>query len=155
MQAYLKEQSSLEAYEEQKQKEFQAAWESKKGDWWNAEIKKLNDAEKSKNKLQRDLAKRLSGYISLSCYSYSFRALSTQNFALAETFTNIYRTVDPENSDAFYATACLFANTNKKDDAILMLQKAIKCGFNNKAKLQGDPLLKPLHEMPDFDSLLK
>ena len=155
VQAYLKEQSSLEDYETQKQQEFQSAWESKKGDWWNAEIKKLNEAYKSMNKLQRDLAKRLSGYISLSCYSYSFRALGTQNWALAETFTTIYRTVDPENPDSYYASACLYANTNKKNDAILMLQKAIKCGFTDKNKLQADPMLNSLHSMPDFENLLK
>ena len=155
VQVYLNEQASLEILEAQKQKEFQAAWETKNGEWWNAEIKKLNEAGKSTNNLQKDLAKRLSGYISLSCYSYSFRALSVQNWKIAETFTTIYRTVDPDNSDSYYATACLYANTNRKKEAVLMLQKAIKCGFNNKAKLQQDPLLNPLHDLPDFDNLIK
>ena len=155
VQNYFKEQAALEVYENQKQQEFQAAWESKTGEWWNNEIKKLTEAENSKSNLQKDLAKRLSGYISLSCYSYSFRALSTQNWKLAETFTSIYRKVDPENPDAFYATACLYANTDEHKQAIWMLGKAIKYGFNNKAKLQGDPLLNSLHGMSDFESLLK
>lgn len=155
VQAYLKEQSALEVYENQKQQEFQAAWESKTGEWWNAEIKKLNEAENNKSNLQKNLAKRLSGYISLSCYSYSFRALSTQNWKLAETFTNIYRKVDPENPDSYYASACLYANINKKNDAILMLSEAIKYGYKDKNKLQADPMLNSLHGMPDFEGLLK
>ena len=105
--------------------------------------------------MQSDLAKRLSGYISLSCYSYSFRALGSQNWKLAETFTSVYRKVDPENPDAYYATACLYANTNKKDDAVNMLRQAIKCGFSNKGKLQSDPMLNQLHGIPDFENLLK
>jgi hypothetical protein len=150
---YLKEEAVLESYESQKQEEFMAAFEKKQDDWWNAELKKLDKDSKDQNNLKRNMARRLKGYISLSCYSYSNRALQSQNWKYAALFTHIYLKVDPENPDAYYASACLYANTNQKDKAIESLQTAIQSGFSNKNKLQTDPLLNPLHGMPAFEKM--
>ncbi|MFZ4398792.1 MAG: TPR end-of-group domain-containing protein [Bacteroidales bacterium] len=149
-----KEQADYETYEDQKQQEFKAAFENKQDNWWNAELKKLDIDSKDQNSMKSNTAKRLKGYISLSCYSYSNRALQSQDWIYADLFTNIYLKVDPENPDSHYASACLYANTNQKEKAINALKTAIKLGFSNKNKLQNDALLNPLHGMPEFDSLM-
>jgi len=150
---YFIEQAKLENIESQKQEEFMAAFENKQDDWWNVELKKLDTDAKDPNSLKTNMAKRLKGYISLSCYSYSMRALQSQNWKYAALFTHIYLKVDPGNPDAYYASACLFANTNQKEKAIASIQSAIKSGFSNKNKLQNDPLLNPLHGMPEFEKM--
>ena len=152
---YYKDEESYESYESQKQQEFMAAFENKQDNWWNAELKKLDIDSKDQNSLKSNTAKRIKGYISLSCYSYSNRALQNQNWKYAALFTNIYQKVDPENADCYYSLACLYANTNAKEKAIASLQTAIKYGFANKNKLQNDGLLNSLHGMPEFDKLLK
>jgi len=152
---FLKEATALEAYENQKQQEFVAAFDTKNDVWWNAELKKLDMAAADKNSLNANMAKRLKSYISLSCYSYSNRALQSQNWQYAALFTHIYQKVDPENADCYYAMACLYANTNQQEKAISSLQTAIKYGFSNKSKLQNDPMLNALHGMQEFEELLK
>ncbi|MFZ4740077.1 MAG: TPR end-of-group domain-containing protein [Bacteroidales bacterium] len=151
---YFKDEAILEAYENQKQQEFVAAFENKQDAWWNTELKKLDNDSKDQNILKSNTAKRLKGYISLSCYSYSYRALQNQDWKYASLFTHIYQKVDPENPDCYYALACLYANTNQKEQAIASLQTAIKFGFSNKNKLQNDVLLNPLHDMPEFEKIL-
>ncbi|MCX6230720.1 MAG: hypothetical protein NTZ33_04180 [Bacteroidetes bacterium] len=151
---FFKEESALEAIESQKQQEFVSAFDTKNDVWWNAELKKLDMASSDKNSLNSNMAKRLKTYISLSCYSYSNRALQSQNWKYAALYTHIYQKVDPENSDCYYAMACLYANTDQKEKAIAALQTAIKFGFSNKNKLQNDPMLSALHGMPEFDKLL-
>ncbi|MEI6695603.1 MAG: hypothetical protein WCO13_06015 [Bacteroidota bacterium] len=151
---FMKEQDALENIEAQKQAEFMAAFENKNDVWWNAELKKLDLDAKDQNSLKSNMASRLKGYISLSCYSYSNRSLQSQNWNYAALFTHIYQKVDPENPDAYYATACLYANTNQKEKAISALQSAIKFGFSNKNKLQNDPLLNSMHGMPAFEKII-
>ncbi len=154
LQRYINELNALEIYESMKQQEFMAAFENKQDLWWNAELKRLDTDANDKNGLKSNQAKRLKGYISLSCYSYSNRALQTQNWKYAALFTHIYQKVDPENPDCYYALASLYANTNQKEKAVVSLQSAIKLGFSNKNKLQNDPILNPLHGMPEFEKLL-
>lgn len=150
---YFKEQSAMEIFESKKQEEFMTAFENKKDEWWNVELKKLDIDSKDTHSLKSNTAKRLKGFISLSCYSYSNRALKTQNWKYAGLFTRIYQKVDPENPDSYYALACYYANTNQKEMAIVDLQNAIKYGFSNFNKLRNDPLLNPLHGMPEFDKI--
>lgn len=154
LQEYIKQQKQLENYENQKQQEFMYAFENKQDAWWNTELKKLDADSKDLNSLKSNMAKRLNGYISLSCYGYSNRALQTQNWKYAELFTHIYQKVDPENPDCYYALACLYANTNQHQKAIESLKTAIKYGFSNRNKLQNNPMFNQLHGKIDFDNLL-
>lgn len=151
-QKYSKEQASIESYETQKQKEFVSSFGSKPESWWNEEIKRLNNGGTS---LKGDVSKRLLGYISLSCYGYVNGALHYQDWKAAEYFTSIYKQVDPENPDSWYALACLQANTGKLKDAIESLRGAIKFGFSDFSKIQNDPLLQTLHGLSEFDRIAK
>ncbi len=149
---YLKKIARLEYYEFQQQKEFTSAFGLKSEAWWNTEIKQLND---EKIGLKGDVAKRLLGYISLSCYGYVNGALYYQDWKAAKNFTSIYLKVDPEIPESWYALACLQANTGKPDDAIESLKKAIKFGFSDFSKIQNDQLLRTLHGLSEFDRITK
>ncbi len=152
LQQYLKDQVSLEKYEVQKQKEFTSAFGSKPETWWNDEIKKLNNCGVS---VKGDVSKRLLGFISLSCYSYVYRALHYQDWKALKYFTTIYKQVDPENPDFWYALACLQTNTGKPIDAIESLKHAIEFGFSDLSRIKNDPLLRTLHGLSEFDRITK
>jgi len=151
LQQYLKEQSSMENYESQKQREYVSSFSGAPAVWWNSEIKHLYDAIKpSSSSLQINVSKRLLGYISLNCYGYVNGALHYRDWKAATYFTSIYRQADPENPDCWYALACLQANTGKHGDAIESLKNAIKFGFADFSKIQNDPLLITLQGLPEF-----
>ncbi len=152
LQQLLNENTLLERYESQKQKEFVAALGSKPEPWWNSEIKQLYDQRKG---VKVDVSKRLLGYISLSCYGYVNGALHQKDWNAAAYFTTIYRQVDPENPDCWYAIACLQANTGKPDDAVASLKSAIKFGLSDLSKISSDPLLNSLRGVKVFDGLTK
>jgi len=151
---YLNEEKELEIYEARKQQEFLSAFDSKNDAWWNNELKLLDIGCNNSNMLISNTSYRLKAHISLSCYSYSMRALQTQNWKLASLFTHIYQKVDPENPDCYYALACLYANINQKEKAIEALKTAIKYGFSNLSKMQNDALLSSLHGLAEFDNLI-
>ncbi len=149
---YLKEEKSSERYEFEKQKEFSASFSAKAEGWWNGEIKKLNVISTG---LRGDLRQRLLGFISLRCYGNVNRALYYKDWKSAHFFVSIYTQVDPENPDAFYALACLKANTGKPNEAVESLKSAIRFGFSNYSKIQNDPLLMPIRGLDEYQELIK
>lgn len=152
VQKYLKEKVTLEKYEFKKQREFELAYGSKSDAWWNSEIKKLND---NSTGVTGNMHKRLLGFISLSCYGNVNGALYYQDWKAAQYFVSIYTQVDPENPDAWYALACLQANTAKQKEAIESLNSAIRLGFTNYSKIQNDPLLMPIRGLDEYQKLIK
>ncbi|RPH31342.1 MAG: hypothetical protein EHM93_14060 [Bacteroidales bacterium] len=150
-QKYIKEQVLLEIFEYQKQHEFASAFGSKPETWWNSEIRKLNDGGVG---LKGDVSIRLLGYISLRCYGNVNRAFFYKDWKAAQHFISIYRQVDPENPDSWYALACLQANTDKSIEAIESLKNAIKFGLADFSKIKNDPLLITLRGNPMFNAIL-
>jgi len=149
---YYKEKESLERYEFEKQKEFSTSFGSKTEAWWNGEIRKLSAGGAG---LKGDVCKRLLGYISLSCYGNVNGALYYQDWKAAQYFVSIYTQVDPENPDAWYAQACLQANTGKSTEAVESLKSAIRVGFSNYSRIQNDPLLMPIRGLDEYQKLIK
>jgi hypothetical protein len=141
----------VEKQESAKQQEFIAAFEMKQNDWWKKEIDKLNITT---DNIKGNASKRLLGFISLNCYGYVNGALQYKNWKAAEHFIYIYHLADPENPDCWYANACLLANTEKLDEAIASLNKAVEFGFANYTKLKADPLLNNLHKRLGFEKLV-
>ncbi len=62
--------------------------------------------------------------------------------------------IDPECSHAFYQLACAYTAQSFFDEALVYLSKAIDSTDLYKEDLLSDPALKPLHDLPDFKSLL-
>jgi tetratricopeptide (TPR) repeat protein len=61
----------------------------------------------------------------------------------------------PENSNASYKLARLYAAYGKKDQAIGWLEKALKLGFNDIGYLKVDSALDSLRNEPDYVWLMK
>jgi hypothetical protein len=60
-----------------------------------------------------------------------------------------------QKAGAYYNMACCLSLQGKADSALLILNKAVKAGYNNKTNLLKDADLTALHSLPQWDALLK
>ena len=119
------------------------AFQTQGGDWWS---KVISGYQASKNPSD----KRLLGFISLASYSYSNQTLQQHNLDGAEKVLAIYELADPTNTDQLYFHAMLYAQKNDNTLAIQYLQRAVKNGFADLAKMDGEPSFTPLKNDPGF-----
>jgi hypothetical protein len=146
----------IELQESQKQQVYGNAIREQSLGWWMDEIQKLNKIKfRNTESPESQSAYRLLAYISLLSYSYVNSAIQQHDWASSEHFLKIYGLADPENPDYLYFNACYLAQTGKNKEAYQSLQNAIKYGFNDKVKLERDPLLEGLKKDFDFAMLFK
>ena len=55
----------------------------------------------------------------------------------------------------YYNAACCFSLAGKKDSAVILLKKAVSYGFNDTVNLTKDADLVPLHDLPEWNNILK
>jgi hypothetical protein len=150
---YFIKQATFEEYEQQKQQELASSFESKPKQWWMNELKSISADTLNRDKLEKDAAIRLLGFVSLSCYSYVNMALQTQDWKALDLYTAIYKKCDPKNYYCYYALACLNANTGKISDALEDLKKSVEYGNRDTGHLREDPFLKNLVGLPEFEDI--
>jgi TolB-like protein/Tfp pilus assembly protein PilF len=62
--------------------------------------------------------------------------------------------IDADEPVTLYNVACMHARLARDDDAVDCLEKAVECGFRDRAWFENDPDLKGLTEHPRFQALL-
>ncbi|MGL5891767.1 MAG: TPR end-of-group domain-containing protein, partial [Bacteroidia bacterium] len=90
------------------------------------------------------MRKRVRGYASLLCYSYTKQAMKSNNPNGTDKLITTYSIVDPENEEWAYLRACLDARLGMPDLAFEALNKAVKLGFNDKARAESEADLAAL-----------
>jgi len=60
-----------------------------------------------------------------------------------------------KSAGAYYNMACCISLQGMADSALVILNKAIKTGYNNKANLLKDTDLTPLHGLPQWGAVVK
>ncbi|MGL4598143.1 MAG: hypothetical protein ACRCYO_11460, partial [Bacteroidia bacterium] len=104
--------------------------------WWNLNADSYFKSEK--DELDLLMRQRLQGFASLMCYSYAGQALKVANLRAAEKMINLYRIVDPQNSEWAYLRASLYMRLQLPDLALQDLEKAILLGFKDRKRLEAD-----------------
>jgi len=56
---------------------------------------------------------------------------------------------------AHYNMACSLALLGRSDEAIRVLRRALKCGYEDRDHMRQDPDLASLHKLPAFKKLLE
>jgi hypothetical protein len=120
--------------------------------WWKANADKYFETKSTGP--EKFMRQRLRGYASLMCYSYANQAMKANNLHAAEKVVAIYSIVDPTNSEWAYMRATLYMNINLPDYALAMLDKAVELGFNDRARLQNDPVFTPLQSNPKYAEVM-
>ena len=102
--------------------------------YWSGVIDSLARAGASGG-LRGAMAQRLSAFLSLEFYSYSSHLVSSHDDEAARYFTDLYKLVDPTNSEAWYLSAVLYARGGQRQAAAAELRKAMDLGFNDPGRV--------------------
>jgi len=137
--AYQEKQKQILAAEQELQRKYAPEIQQKNTEWWTAETAKLHAlSEKSGTPEMNAVYKRVLGYLSLNSYMYSTGALKQGDLAAAAKYIEIYRLVDPSNSEHRYLAAKVAAQLNQPDVLFSDLKQAFDLGFNDIKRLNSD-----------------
>lgn len=129
--------TAVQTKESQMQQEFTNHIATADLSWWKMELAQI-DTLHEKDKETRQMHQRLYGYISLMAYSYSNRMIQVNDLTTAQRCTELYRFVDPTNSEAYYFSAIVAAKQNDSTNMISYLQSAVKNGFDDKNRIEHE-----------------
>jgi poly(3-hydroxybutyrate) depolymerase len=105
-------------------------------EYWKKEIADLQTKAKLPT-VRGAMYQRLLAYLSLAFYSFSNQLVGNHRDVGAEYYVNLYKIVDPTNSEAWYFSAILHARANDLAAVEADLLKAVQYGFNDKARLHA------------------
>jgi pimeloyl-ACP methyl ester carboxylesterase len=124
-----------------------ASFQNQNGNWWSKTVSHYKTSSEP-------MDKRLLGFISLACYSYSSQLISRRDTAGAAHFLAIYELADADNTDQLYFYAVLYSQEGKPEQAIRSLSKAVEKGFKDWQKIEAEPEFTPLRGHESFSRLL-
>jgi hypothetical protein len=104
--------------------------------YWTKTIADLQTKAKAAT-AEGAMYQRCLAYLSLAFYSFSNQLVGNHRDVGAEYYVNLYKMVDPTNSEAWYFSAILHARANDMAAVEADLLKAVECGFNDKARLHA------------------
>jgi hypothetical protein len=124
--------------------------------WWSSEINSINQRIKDgKDKEEVLVQKRILNYLSLASYMYSNNAMNQNNSDAAIHFLNLYKIIDPSNSEHSYMLAEVYAKKGISDKSFSYLHDAVKLGFTDLPRLQADENFISLKTFPEFNEVIK
>ncbi len=114
--------------------------------YWKATISRLRGSAAPADK-------RLLGFISLACYSYTSQLIARDDMAGADHFATIYELADPDNTDQLYFHAVIAARQGDTAKAMKYMQKAVDNGFTDWSKADSEPALATIRGQGSFSRL--
>jgi pimeloyl-ACP methyl ester carboxylesterase len=142
VQQHAAKRNAAEDIEKTLQAEIQQTIFSKDPAWWQENASRFFDAKPGSG--EEMMRKRVRGYASLLCYSYTSRAMKSNNPNGTDKLITTYSIIDPENAEWAYLRACLDARLGMPDLAFEALNKAVKLGFKDKARAESEADLATL-----------
>jgi hypothetical protein len=137
------QQQQIFAREQDLKTEYNRQFQQGDEGYWNKTIAglKTNAAGTSP---QAQMNQRLLAYLSLAFYSISNQLINAGQNKEAAFFVDLYKTVDPGNSEAWYFSAIINARNNNATAVNNDLSKAVANGFND---------VKRMIQQPEFATL--
>jgi predicted esterase len=134
----LQQERNLFMIEENKKAEYTGQFQNGDMNYWNKTINDLNVKAKASTQ-EGAMYQRLLAYLSLAFYSISNQLINQNQNDQANYFVNLYKLVDPTNSEAWYFSAVLDARNNNATTAHDDLLKAVANGFNDDKRMLLQP----------------
>ena len=142
-QQQLRSQQSQLLKEQHTKAEYMQHFQQEDRSYWTTTIHELQVKAAEKTP-ERGMYQRLLAYLSLAFYSFSNRLISNNENEGARYFTELYKTADPTNSEAWYFSAILHVREKNVQAAEHDLEKAVQCGFKDKVRLVRQSEFKTL-----------
>jgi pimeloyl-ACP methyl ester carboxylesterase len=118
--------------------EFMKRFEQLDTTYWDQTIPRLVAAARLSND-EGSMNKRLLAYLSLAFYSFSNQLLAGNRDEEARYFVELYKKVDPTNSEAWYFSAILHARERNSTVVQQDLETAAVNGFTDRQRLRQQP----------------
>lgn len=135
---------NLQYQEKEMQKMLRDAFSNQNISWWQKEIADLKIAAKNSNdKMLAAMSNRLLGFIGIACYSFA-KQLVNENAPESDKVLQIYQTVEPNNSEAWFLSAVYHANNKQPEKAMAVFNKAVQSGFNQTSRINEYPALQQI-----------
>lgn len=129
--------------------------QEKDENWWSNEINAINKRIKGGTNKEETLAqKRILNYLSLAAYMYANSAINQNNTDAAIHFLNLYKIIDPPNSEPSYLLAEMYATKGDNTTALSFLKDAVRLGFIDTSRMEHDQKLDRLKDIPEFHFIL-
>jgi predicted esterase len=122
---------------------------------WRGIVGKLSPTKWPSSSSAYFLRHRVLNFLSLNTYFQVDGALKAGDLPTAEHFLEIYKLVDPTNSEAPYLTAVLRMRQNQPAAAIDALQAAQRLGFKDADRMAADPDFAGLRSDAKFVQVLE
>jgi predicted esterase len=123
--------------------------------YWQTTISDFQQQSR-KQTAEGAMYQRLLAYLSLAFYSISNQLITTNRNQDAQHFVDLYKMVDPSNSEAWYFSAILDARNNDVAAAENDLQKAVSNGFTDKDRMRQQTEFKNIHvNFPGIENKMK
>lgn len=118
--------------------------------WWKLEITKIKKvASKKRNEYSR-MNQRILGFLGLAVYMQASDAVKKADVANAEKLLNIYQWLEPDNAEQHYLRAVWLGGMDKKEEAILALEKSIALGFKDEIRWKAEANFQHLKDESRF-----
>lgn len=88
-----------------------------------------------------------------SCTHYALHLLGRDDEAL--DWMNKIIESDPKDGGHYYDLSCLYAQMNRKDDAIKALETALEKGYSSFEHMEHDKDMDPIRDLPEYVSLVE
>jgi len=141
--------------EEQKRRElYLDAFEKKDASWWEEQIANMNKELLSTKIGRVNMINRLTGLLSLSCFMNLNHSISSNNSGSMDYFSNLYRIIDPTNTEAWYLSAVVASKKSDLPQVYNYFSRSVSLGFNDFSRAQSDPSFKSLNNDPEFNQIV-
>ncbi len=120
--------------------------------WWRENANTY--FETTKTGPEKFMRQRLRGYTSLLCYTYCNQAFSMNNVHAAEKLVKVYSIVDPTNNEWAYLESAMYMRLNLTAEATTSMNKAVELGFQDRKRVEKDPVFAPVMNDPAFQQVL-
>ncbi len=153
--AYQKQQQKLLDLEQELQQKYSPELNLKNVDWWKTEASHLHSLTKQSRKPEvSQVYQRVLAFLSMNCYMYANDALKRGNLVSADKYIEIYRLVDPTNTEHRYLAAKVAAINHNADEVFSNLKQAFDLGFKDINRLKSDADLNPYQQDQRFKGLV-
>ncbi len=121
--------------------------------WWRSEIIKIKTPVD--DVYEQRLNKRLESYLGLITFMVSNKAIDEDDLVQAQKNIEIYRIIEPANSEHAYLSAVIMMKKNNEHEAINFLNQAIVLGFNNTDRFTNEPLFNSIETRQAMMEMMK